>query len=100
MLSCRGENTALRSGARKNSPGSVDAAGAIGPYFCSEQSRILDSICLGSNKLDLISISVRNAVAANNFEDLLPLREQVNKLRDEIVCNVERLARHRFEHAC
>jgi len=60
-----------------------------------------DNLCRRSNELDAISSKVQRAITANKLGELIPLREQFDKVRDQLVSDVQRLARkRRLEHTC
>jgi hypothetical protein len=100
----------LPYGPEKNSPhfvpqngkhSAVSVSAAIPSDFCSEQMHMTDNLCRRSNELDAILNRVQRAIAANKPGELVRLREQFNKVRDQIVTDVQRLARkRRLEHSC
>src|SRR6267154_6015367 len=73
---------------------------AVASGYCSEQMHMTDNLCRHSNELDAISIRVQTAIRANRLGELVRLREHFNKVRDQIVSDVQRLARKRIEHSC
>jgi hypothetical protein len=61
---------------------------------------LLDIICRRSAELDVILASVQTAIAVDKLGKLTSLREQFDKVRDQIVAEAKRLAQHRLEHCC
>jgi hypothetical protein len=67
---------------------------------CPEQMHLIDNICRRSAELDVILASVQTAVAVDKLGKLTSLREQFDKVRDQIVAEAKCLAQHRLEHCC
>jgi hypothetical protein len=61
---------------------------------------LIDNICRRSAELDVILASVQTAIAVDKLGKLTSLREQFDKVRDQIVAEAKRLAQHRLEHCC
>jgi hypothetical protein len=86
-------------GAPENNQSAFGDGVAIGSESRVEDPRITDALCRRSNELDVILTRAQEAIEANKLDDLIPLREQFNKLSNQIVAGVRQLARHRLEQS-
>ncbi|MDQ1470449.1 MAG: hypothetical protein QOJ99_1929 [Bryobacterales bacterium] len=67
---------------------------------CAEHLVIIDEICACVGKLDTLSTGIRKAVEQNDPGGLAVLKQEFDRIREQIIKQARRLALCRAEHGC
>jgi hypothetical protein len=79
-------------------PASDHALSHVG--ICPEQVSFIDRLCRLAEELSAVSAGVRNAIDQDSRDDLTGLRQEFDRIREEIIHEVRGLWQHRLEHRC